>query len=159
MKRIVRFFVSYARRNKRRADEFLERLEEQLRPSKQYDYRLWRDTGILPGEDWDREIHAALDESDLGLVLVTPTLLTRDYVLREELPKYVGHEAKPVIPVLLEPVDLARHDLHGLEAHQLFSLDGPRGPLAYADCRDDRTRRRFAEELFRQIERRLDKLP
>jgi hypothetical protein len=30
MKRIVRFFVSYARRNKRRADEFLERLEEQL---------------------------------------------------------------------------------------------------------------------------------
>lgn len=36
----ITFFVSYARTDKRLADAFLQRLAEQLLPSKYYAYRL-----------------------------------------------------------------------------------------------------------------------
>ena len=51
MKRLIAFFVSYAHANQRLADDFLTRLREQMAPSRAYDYRLWRDTMLLVGED------------------------------------------------------------------------------------------------------------
>lgn len=56
---------------------------------------------------------------------------------------------------MLKPIDLQRHDARGLEHHQLFRLDHAR---AFADCTSDALRRRFAEQLFAQIEQRLDRL-
>jgi hypothetical protein len=158
MRRPIEFFVTYAHANRRWADDFLRRLSEQLIPSKQYDYTLWRDTAILVGQLWQQEIQRALAECDLGLLLVSPAFLGSDYITREELPRFVGTGGKAVIPVMLQSVNFARHDLKGLEAHQLFRLEGRDAPRAYAQCRDDISRRRFVELLFLQIERRLDRL-
>jgi hypothetical protein len=159
MKKTVPFFISYAHANRTLADHLLDRLREQMIPSRSYEYRLWRDTAILVGEDWDAEIKAALKESDLGLLLLSPAFLGSPYITGIEWPHFLN-EGKPVIPVMLEPVDFKRHDLHGLEAKQIFRCNpNPRaGELrAYADC-DTKGRRRFCEELFSQIEQRLDKL-
>jgi hypothetical protein len=158
MRRPIQFFVSYAHANTRLADDLLRRLVEQLGPSSRYEYQLWRDPAILAGEFWDREIHQALDTCDLGLLLVSPAFLASEYVTREELPRFVGNKAKPIIPVMLEPVDFRLHDLKGLEAHQIYRLNGQSAPRAYADCTTDKPRRQFAEGLFHQIEARLDKL-
>ena len=158
MRRAIDFFVTYAHANRRWADDFLKRLSEQLIPSKQYEYTLWRDTAILVGQLWQQEIHRALAECDLGLLLVSPAFLGSDYITREELPRFVGIGGKAVIPVMLQRVDFTRHDLKGLEAHQVFRLEGRDGPRAYARCRDDISRRRYVELLFLQIERRLDRL-
>ena len=158
MKRLIAFFVSYAHANQRLADDFLTRLREQMAPSRAYDYRLWRDTMLLVGEEWNEEIKAALEASELGLLLVSPAFLGSEYITRIEWPHFLANR-KPVIPVMLEPVDFARHDLRGLEEKQIFRYTPTPGttPRAYADCRGA-SQRRFVEALFLQIENRLDKL-
>ena len=60
-----------------------------------------------------------------------------------------------MIPVLLKAINCQRHDLQGLEAHQLFSSDRHK---TFVECTTNATRQRFAEQLFDQIERRLDRL-
>ncbi|MGH8059681.1 MAG: toll/interleukin-1 receptor domain-containing protein [Candidatus Entotheonellia bacterium] len=155
MRTPIAFFVSYARTDRRLADTFLQRLLEQLAPSKRYAYTLWRDTGILVGERWHDEIQQALAACQLGLLLVSPTFLVREYITQQELPWFLGDGAKPIIPVMLKTIDLRRHDAKGLEHHQLFRLEDVK---AFADCTTDVLRRRFAEQLFAQIEQRLDRI-
>ncbi|MBN1316446.1 MAG: toll/interleukin-1 receptor domain-containing protein [Anaerolineales bacterium] len=159
MRKQIHFFVSYARANKSLAGRFLDRFLEQLAPSKKYDYILWRDAHILVGEQWHDEILQALDRCNLGLLLISPALLGSRYISEHELPRFVGEKAKPVIPVMLQPVDFEYHDLKGLENAQIYRLDKPRfqSPKAYGEC-SGRQRDEFVMELFRQVERRLGKL-
>lgn len=154
----VRFFVSYARANKALALRFLGKFEEQAAPSRHYAYGFWRDGRILVGEDWHLEIQRALNDSHFGLLLISPAFLGSQYIDRHELPAFLGRGARPVIPVMLQPVDLERHDLRGLREKQIFRLDGERfkEPKAYGECSGNQ-RERFAAALFRQVEQRLDK--
>ncbi len=156
-KRPVKFFVSYARANKALAMRFLNHFEEQAVPSRHYAYGFWRDGRILVGEDWHDEIRQALDDSQLGLLLISPAFLGSQYINEHELPIFLGRDAKPMIPVMLQPVDFERHDLKGLRDKQIFRLDGDRfkEPKAYGEC-SGRQRERFAAALFRQVEQRLD---
>jgi hypothetical protein len=55
----------------------------------------------------------------------------------------------------LKTVDLQRHDTHGLEHYQIFHL-GSAKPFAH--CTTAQHRHQFIEQLFVQIERRLDRL-
>lgn len=155
MRTPVAFFVSYAHADQRAADTCLQRLLEQLAPSKQYAYTFWRDTEIVVGERWHDEIQQALAACQLGLLLISPTFLASKYITQQELPPFLGDGAKPLIPVMLKTIDLRRHDAKGLEHHQLFRLDNAK---AFADCTTDALRRRFAERLFAQIEQRLDRV-
>jgi TIR domain len=137
-------------------DTLILRLTEQLAPSRRYAYTLWRDTGLLVvGERWHDEIPEGLAACQLGLLLVTPAFLTSKYIAQHELPQFVGDNAKPVIPVMLKTIDLQRHATKGLEDYQVLRLDNVR---SFADCTSDALRRRFVEQLFVQIERRLDRL-
>ena len=159
MKKKVKFFVSYARANKDLATRFLEKFREQASPSKKYKYIFWRDSKILVGEQWNDKIQEALRQCDLGLVLISPAFLGSQYITEHELPKFVGSKAKPLIPVMLQPVDFQYHDLKGLQKAQIFRLDRPRfrSPKSYGEC-TGRQRNQFALDLFRQVELRLDKL-
>lgn len=159
MRKRIKIFVSYARANRDLATRFLEKFREQVTPSKKYKYIFWRDTEILVGEKWHDEIQEALKECNLGLLLVSPAFLGSQYINEHELPKFVGSDAKPLIPIMLQPIDFERHDLKGLHRAQIFRLDSPRfqSAKAYGDC-IGRQRDRFAQELFRQVESKLDKL-
>ena len=159
MKKKITVFVSYARANRDLATRFLKKFHEQAVPSKRYHYVFWRDHDILVGEKWHEEIQSALGHCDLGLVLVSPALLGSQYIEDHELPKLLKTRGKPVIPVLLHPVEAERHDLKGLQHTQMFRLDRPRfsSPKAYVDCSGSQ-RDQFAQELFRQVEARLDKV-
>jgi hypothetical protein len=160
-KRAVELFVSWAhadahRAGGRLADRLVARLQTLFAPSRRYDYRLWRDTegGIALGTSWFTEIEAALDTCSGGLVLLSPALLQSPFIRDHELPHFVGGAAKPVLPVLLHPVDFARHDLRGLEAHQIFRLEN----RAYSQLTSNAQRERFETTLFLAIETRLDRL-
>jgi hypothetical protein len=159
MKKKITVFISYARANRELASRFLKKFHEQAAPSKHYHYAIWRDNDILVGEKWHDEIQVALDQCDVGLVLVSPAFLGSQYIQDHELPKFVKDGDKPVFPVLLQPVDLERHDLKGLQQTQIFRLERPRfaSPKAYGECSGSH-RDQFALELFRQVETRLDKL-
>ncbi|MGE0474071.1 MAG: toll/interleukin-1 receptor domain-containing protein [Nitrospirales bacterium] len=158
MKKKITVFVSYARANRDLATRLLKKFKEQASPSKQYYYSFWRDNDILVGERWHEEIQLALEQCDMGLVLVSPAFLGSQYIHDHELPKFVKGRDKLVIPVLLQPIDLDRHDLKGLHQVQIFRLDRPRfsTPKSYGECSGSH-RDQFALELFRQVEARLDK--
>ncbi|PLW67276.1 toll/interleukin-1 receptor domain-containing protein [Pseudohalioglobus lutimaris] len=155
MRKKVKFFVSYAHANRQLSDNFLTRLCDVLAPSKKHDYVLWRDTGLVVGEDWEQQILSARDSCDFGLLLVSPAFLASKFITEKELPVFVSGN-KPSIPVMLQPVDFARHDLKGLEKRQIFRLDfaGFTEPRSYSECRKQR-RDDFILELFRAIEDRL----
>jgi hypothetical protein len=156
MRTPIAVFVSYARADHCTVDTFLQRLIEQWLPSRRYAYTLWRDTGsVLVGERWHDEIQQALADCQIGLLLVSPAFLASQYIAQNELPRFLGAGATPIIPVMFKAIDLQRHDTRGLEQHQFFRLDNAK---AFADCTSDVLRRRFVERLFDQIERRLDRL-
>lgn len=100
-------------------------------------------------------IQQALADCQFGLLLISPMFLSRDYILTQELSRFIGGDAKPFIPVMLKSVNLQRHDLHGLDAYQIFQLAPD---LSFEDCGTVRKQREFAEALFDQIEHRLDRL-
>ena len=159
-KRKVTLFVSYARANRVLASKFLDRFRDSVGPARNYSYSFWRDGDILVGEGWHEEIQQAIEKSDLGLLLISPAFLASQYIAENELPKFVGlRSKKPVIPVMLQPVDLDLHDLKGLKHRQIFRLDRSRfhNPKSFAECtgqqRDD-----FALGLFRQVESKLARL-
>ena len=58
--------------------------------------------------------------ADFGLLLVSPALLSRDYIRRVEITTLLTAPGTVVMPVGLQHVDLVRSDLLGLEAHQIF---------------------------------------
>ncbi|MFA9562628.1 MAG: toll/interleukin-1 receptor domain-containing protein, partial [Nitrospirota bacterium] len=141
------------------ATRFLKKFKEQAAPSRLYQYVFWRDADILVGEKWHEKIQAALAQCNVGLVLISPAFLGSQYIQDHELPKFLKSGGKLVIPVLLQPIDLDRHDLKGLQRTQIFRLDRPRFafPKAYGEC-SGAQRDQFALELFRQVEARLDKV-
>ncbi|SOD19113.1 toll/interleukin-1 receptor domain-containing protein [Nitrosomonas ureae] len=134
MKKKVTFFVSYAHRNKSLANDFLEKLNDALAPSKKHDYSLWKDTSLVIGEDWEAQIIEARDKCDFGLLLISPAFLASKFITEKELPTFASGE-KPSIPVMLNPIDFELHDLKGLEKKQIFRLDyeGFKEPRAYLD--------------------------
>ena len=124
-----------------------------------YEYEFWQDEDILVGEAWHETILEALEKCDLGLILISPALLGSKYVSEHELPKFVGSTAKPLIPIMLQPVDFERMDLKGLENIQIFRLEGEKfkAPKSYGDCTGNQ-RDRYVQALFPKVEKRLDKL-
>jgi len=71
-KPVIRYFVSYAKRDSRLKDDLLKRLEERLAIAKGYHFELWHDGEILPGERWHEQIQAAIARCQFGLLLVRP---------------------------------------------------------------------------------------
>ena len=103
MRTPIQFFVSYAHTDRQPASTCLNLLTQQLAPSRRYDYTLWRDTELLAGERWHDDIQHALDLCHLGLLLISPAFLSSDYITQDELPRFLGRAAKPIIPVMLLP--------------------------------------------------------
>lgn len=156
MKKKIKYFVSYAHRNCALAQNFMERLDDVLAPSRRFEYSRWQDTDLIVGEDWEVQITEAIENCSFGLLLISPAFLASGFITGKELPKFVSGE-KPSVPVMLQPVDFERHDLKGLQKKQIFRF-APKGsvyPKAYAECKSFR-RDAFVLELFRQIERKLD---
>ncbi len=152
----IKIFVSYSHNNDELANRFLNKFKEYTHPSKKYHYQFWQDTKLLAGEKWDQEIKRALKESHLGLLLISSSFLGSKYITEVELQLLKN---KPVIPVLLWPIDFERHDLKGLKKHQIFRLDKPgmTRSKSYGEC-TTRQRELFALSLFQQVEYRLDKI-
>ena len=155
MRKKINIFVSYARANRNLAVKFLEKFHEQAMASRNYQYSFWRDNQILVGEKWHDEIKAALEQCDLGLLLISPAFLGSQYIGEHELPGFMGNKPRP----MLQPVDPEYQDLKGLQMSQIFKLDRPglRSSKSFGQCTGPQ-RDEFAQELFKQVEARLGKL-
>jgi hypothetical protein len=158
VKKKVNVFISYAHKNKKSANELLDKLGELLAPSKSYTFDLWIDKYIEVGEKWQERILTARDEADIGLLFISPAFLSSKFINEKELPVFIGDEAKPMIPLMLSKVDFDRHDLKGLEEYQIFCLNSKKfkESRAYADLKPKR-RDDFAWQVFQLIHNKLEK--
>lgn len=143
---MVKIFLSYAHRDQAAKARFLNLLNEYLKIAKDVEFEVWQDLEILPGQDWDAEIRRALDSCDVGILLVSPAFLGRDYILGTELPKLL---AQGVIPVALEAIRFdGTMNLRGLEAKQIFRDAKGR---AFGQLANRREQRQFVDALFGRI--------
>lgn len=127
-------FVSYARADARLVDRFLALMRPRLATLRELDVDAWTDRRIPAGSPWREEIAAAIDASDVGLLCVSYAFLASEYVTQVELPALL--ERKTVVPVAVEPVDVARADLHGLADLQIFRHrpNGSPAARAFSEC-------------------------
>ena len=156
MRKKVKVFISYAHANKELVSRFVTKIEEYTRPSLNYEYQIWWDKKLLIGEEWQKEIIQTLEECDLGLLMISASFLGSRFIEDVELDFLKN---KPILPVLLWPIDFHRHDLKGIEEKQIFRLDKPglSRPKSFGEC-TKKQREEFMLVLFQQIEERLDKL-
>jgi hypothetical protein len=68
----------------------------------------WHDRKILPGDEWNHQIHDHLETADIILLLLSADFIASDYCLDTEVETALRrHEAGEacVIPIVLRPVD------------------------------------------------------
>ena len=159
-RRKIPVFVSYAAKNAKIANDLLDRFRDQAYASKNYNYVFWSDSEILIGEDWHKSIQEALKKCKLGILLVSPAFLGSEYISKNELPKFLGNKAKPVIPILLQTVDFDLQNLKGLKKKQFFRPD--RASFieikAYTKYRGETQKDEYAHKLFKKVEQRLNRI-
>ena len=155
----INFFVSYAHKDDEYSSAFIDEFKEMTAPAEKYKYVIWQDSEILPGEKWKNEIQQALEKCSLGLLLISPAFLGSKFIEQEELPKFMSHQKKAIIPVMLKMVNLRRHNLKGLKEFQIFRLQskGKKKFKSFAQCGSSQ-RTDFVFELFDKVEARLDKI-
>ena len=108
-------FICYARAN--------ERLIQQLKPSMTVLARRgyiapWRDSDLVPGEDWDDTIKERLSRSIIILFMVSRQFLASHYITFEERPlamRLLQERKAWVVPVLLSRCSWRDEDFAKLE--------------------------------------------
>ncbi len=123
-------FISYSHEDL----EYLQRLQVHLRPlTMEHRLRVWADSELKMGDQWESEITAALRGAAAAILLVSADFLASDFIAKKELPlliKKAREHHLPVIPVFVQhcslPVD------HALLSFQCANT--PAHPLSRQDC-------------------------
>jgi WD40 repeat protein len=90
-------FVSYSHRDQ----AWLHRLLVMLRPvMRNQRFSVWADEYVQVGDDWRREIDAAIGRAGLGLLLVSADFLASRFIMEVELPALVERGVR-LAPVLV----------------------------------------------------------
>ena len=145
------YFLSYAHADEADVERFLAVLGPQLETSAEFEFKLWSDRNIRPGETWKAEIEKAAGDCAFGLLLVSPAFLRSPFIIQAELPLLLKKAI--VVPVGLHRVLFdGSMDLKGMAERQLF-LDSKR--RAFDACGRMTGRRDFVLELFVWIRSRL----
>lgn len=91
-----RIFLSYSHRDR----EWLERFQLMLSPLLRTEQlATWSDTEIEAGSRWEHEIRAALDASDVAVLLVSPPFLASTFVRDVELPYLLAANRDRGVPI------------------------------------------------------------
>jgi hypothetical protein len=118
-------FISYSHKDA----AYLERLQEHLKPDvRDGNIALWVDTQLKAGDEWKKEIEAALDAAQFAILLVSVSFLASDFVAKEELPKLLlaaEERGVVIVPVILTPCSFPRSVLKKYQ-----TINEPSKPLS-----------------------------
>lgn len=101
----MRVFISYCHEDESYKNELERHLSNLVRSGK---VTTWNDRKINPGEEWDKEIHQELKNSDLILLLISSDFIASDYCFDIEIKKAVEYhnlKEKIVVPVIIRFCD------------------------------------------------------
>lgn len=112
----LKIFIAYAHKD----EEFLNELWERIRHLERSQLaEIWYDGKLEPGVDWDQVIKDNLNQSDIILLLVSPTAIASEYFFNQEVKGALELHKQgiaKVIPFILRPCDWKSTDLGQLQA-------------------------------------------
>jgi hypothetical protein len=97
-------FISYSSIDRNLRQIFEQRLKVYLASAKNRFGTVWSDVEIPVGGDWNKEIQKALQESNIGILLVSPSFLGSKYCMGDEFKQMLDRrksEGYTIVPVLL----------------------------------------------------------
>ena len=99
---LATIFLSYRKKDRK----FIHKIMELIHSNEKYqEVSIWYDEFLTPGEEFDKEIGAVLEKSDLFTLMVTANLLEEgNYVMREEYPQAVQCNL-PILPIKCAQTD------------------------------------------------------
>jgi internalin A len=128
-----KFFISYANADK----EFFEHFLNELIPATKDKWEIWTDKNIPIGENWRKEIEAAIRICDYALLAVSNRFLASEFIQKVELAKFVKKAADEksgfrFFPFLLRPCEISDlEEFENLSSTQFFkSLGGDYGIMS-----------------------------
>jgi hypothetical protein len=112
----IKVFISYSHKDESHKEQLEEHLS-MLKRSKIID--AWHDRKIMAGQDWSNEISTHLENSELILLLISPSFLGSDYCFNLEMNRAIElhKEGKAVlIPIVVRPCDWSSCELGSYQA-------------------------------------------
>jgi hypothetical protein len=87
-RQVNRIFVSYSHNDKAWLDRLVKMVKPYLRDA-EVELKLWVDTDLKAGQQWDAEIRKGLEEAGVAVALVSDEFLASSYVVDHELPSMI----------------------------------------------------------------------
>lgn len=124
-------FISYSHKD----HQWLEKLQTYLRPViRKKELKVWDDTKIQPGAEWQKEIGKALDAAKIAVLLVSANFLSSDFIDKNELPPLLEaaeNEGLQIVWVLVSDCMYEESEIAKYQA--AHSLDKPLITLTAAE--------------------------
>jgi molecular chaperone DnaK len=141
-------FVSYAREDR----VWVERLERFLAVlTHRHRLNLWVDRNIETGDEWQRRIHRAIDDSSGAVLLISDKFLSSQFIMTSELPRLVT--ARKQRGIYIAPIILTFCPFqHVSELSELQSFNDPQRPFtSMQDWEVDKELNRLMDEIVLQF--------
>lgn len=95
-------FLSYRKKDRKYAQQLMRLIHSNAFCR---DIAIWYDEFLVPGENFNQAIAAAMEKSELFALVITPSLLEEpNYVMTTEYPA-AREQDKKILPVMLSPTD------------------------------------------------------
>lgn len=120
-----KIFISYSHKDKKHFEEFLVHLKPLEEKGLLYS---WHDRKISPGDDWRKEISAALNTSKAAILLISPDFLASNFIMHDELP--VLRQAAINNEIKLFPICVRYASFEYLELGDIQAINNPEKPLS-----------------------------
>ncbi|WP_375561516.1 COR domain-containing protein [Bernardetia sp. OM2101] len=120
-KKPLKIFISYCSYDRKLRQTMENRLKVYLQGAKNDYETIWSDVELKVGDDWDKEIQDALNESTIGILLVSPDFLASEYCTGEELTIMLDKQENEdylIVPILLRDCSFGNNEI--LKKMQLF---------------------------------------
>ena len=115
-------FLSYSHED----EVWKDRLQAQLSVlEREGRLEVWEDRGIDPGDEWRKEILAALDRASVAVLLISTSFLNSDFIRTVEVPRLLERRRQGgvrVIPVIARPC--LWREVDGLKEITALPTDG-----------------------------------
>jgi predicted acylesterase/phospholipase RssA len=125
-------FISYCHDDR----EWLEELQVHLSAFQRFTgLKVWDDTNIKPGDEWDLEIRKALIATKVAVFLVTPEFLASEFIQEREMKYFLDISKAEKVPILWVAVKPSAYRNTPLNAIQC--ANDPEQPLSTLEDTDN----------------------